>query len=341
MSILHTLGGRGDGGAETYFTKLVAALHRTESQYAVIGRHDGRLKALEQHNILCRTLPFGGPVDIYSSTRLRMLGRSWQPRAMVAWMRRAAQHTPKGPWARIGRLGGYYKLSSFQGFDGLIANTRDIQDYLIQEGVPANRTHYIPNFAHLDELPPERRSAHNTPEDAPLLLAPGRLHDAKAHDVAIIALKQIPDAHLWIVGTGPLEAQLKTLAETKGVSDRVHFLGWRSDMGALYGAADAVVFPSRYEPLGNVVIEAWMAGKPIIAAKSVGPRNLIMHGDDGLLFRIDDADELAALTRQLIKSKNMQQTLAASGRVRAQDHTAARVTQEWFALFDRLTKAEV
>src|SRR5690606_28632923 len=139
-----------------------------------------------------------------------------------------------------------------------------------------------------------------TPEDAPLLLTLGRLHPSKAQDVALAALARLPGAFLWIAGAGPLEAALKAQAHALGVHERVRFLGWRDDPSALYAAADICLFPSRYEPLGNVVIQAWAHGLPVIAAASQGPAALIAEGEDGLLVPIDDADALAAATRRLI-----------------------------------------
>ena len=127
----------------------------------------------------------------------------------------------------------------------------------------------------------------------------GRLHEVKAHDISLKALALIPQAYLWIAGTGPLEAELKALAQSLGVAQRVRFLGWRNDAAALYRTADACLFPSRFEPLGNVVIQCWANGLPVIAAASQGPSQLITPGQDGLLVPIDDAPALATAEQLL------------------------------------------
>jgi glycosyltransferase involved in cell wall biosynthesis len=250
-------------------------------------------------------------------------------------MNRAARHTPKGPWARIGRLGGYYNLKYYQGFDALVANTEDIAEWIVAQGWPAGRVRCIPNFA---TAPPKTeavdRASLATPPDAPLLLAMGRLHEAKAHDVTLQALTELPGAWLWIAGVGPLEAKLKAMADALGVADRVRFLGWRTDPSALYRSADVCVFPSRYEPLGNVVIQAWAHGLPVVAAASQGPLALIEDGKDGLLVPIDDARALAAGVRQLLGSPALRErfTKRGLGRVDAEFSEAAVVAQ-WKALF--------
>jgi glycosyltransferase involved in cell wall biosynthesis len=117
----------------------------------------------------------------------------------------------------------------------------------------------------------------------------------------------------------------------------VRFLGWRDDPSALYAAADLCLFPSRYEPLGNVVIQAWAHGLPVIAAASQGPAALIADGKDGLLVPIDDAEALAATARRLIDSPALGAGLAAAGRARvAGEFSEAVVTAQWRDLFARL-----
>jgi glycosyltransferase involved in cell wall biosynthesis len=181
---------------------------------------------------------------------------------------------------------------------------------------------------------PTDRASLDTPKEAPLLLAMGRLHDAKAHDVALEALAEIPDAYLWIAGVGPLETKLKAMAAAMGVDRRVRFLGWRTDPSALYGAADVCVFPSRYEPLGNVVIQAWAHGLPVVAAASQGPAALIREDVDGLLAPIDDAPALAAAVRRLLDDRGFAQRLADAGQRRvASDFSEAAVVDQWRRLF--------
>jgi glycosyltransferase involved in cell wall biosynthesis len=159
----------------------------------------------------------------------------------------------------------------------------------------------------------------------------------KAHDVAIEALTQIPGAYLWIAGTGPLEAELKALAQTRGVADRVRFLGWRQDAGALYAAADLCLFPSRYEPLGNVVIQAWAHGLPVIAAASQGPSTLIVQGEDGLLVPVDDAPALAEAAKRLLANPALRQSMAEAGKRRVdKEFSEMAVVAQWQSLFAEL-----
>lgn len=337
---LHLLGSAADGGAETYYLDLVTALHAGgRPTSAAIRNHAGRHAALTAAGVPHDCFKFGSPLDLGTRPAIRAYAEQQKARVLVAWMNRAARHCPKGPWARVGRLGGYYDLKNYRGFDALVGNTADIRDWIVSKGWPADRAHHIPNFAEPDDHPAQSRAALDTPRDAPLLLAMGRLHSAKAHDVTLKALAEAPDAHLWIAGAGPLEGELHQLAADLGVEDRVRWLGWRNDAGALYRAADIVVFPSRVEPLGNVVIQSWAYGKPVIAAEAAGPRVLIQDGVDGLLVPIDDVEVLAGTIKGLIDAPQLQQRLIAGGSVRAAEVSKAAVLPQWDALFERLAGA--
>jgi glycosyltransferase involved in cell wall biosynthesis len=167
----------------------------------------------------------------------------------------------------------------------------------------------------------------------------GRLHKVKAHDVSLKALALYPEAYLWIAGAGALEGQLKALAERLGVTDRVRFLGWRSDASALYRAADVCLFPSRYEPLGNTVIQAWAHGCPIVAAASQGPGVLITDDVDGLLTPVDDAEALAAAARRVFETE-IKTRLVAAGLARISgEFGQGAVVARWRELFRRFGEA--
>jgi glycosyltransferase involved in cell wall biosynthesis len=338
MSVLHLLGSSADGGAETYFVDLVTALADTGlDQVAAIRAHGGREAALTQAALTHKVLGFGGPLDLVTRPQVAHLARRAKVKVLLAWMNRAARHAPKGPWKRVGRLGGYYDLKNYRGFDMLVGNTPDIVAWMTDQGWPPGRAVYIPNFAEARSGKPIDRAELNTPADAPLLLSMGRLHTVKAHDISLRALALLPEAYLWIAGTGPLEEELKALATELGVAERVRFLGWREDASALYRTADVCLFPSRFEPLGNVVIQCWAHGLPIVAAASQGPSQLIEPGLDGILVPIDDVAALADGARQILADAGLRSSLVANGLAQVQaEYSKASVVARWRNLFAKL-----
>lgn len=336
MSVLHLLGTAGEGGAETYFVDLVTALSGAgQAQSAAIRANAHRQDALASAGVPTRVLRFGGPLDLFTTPMAGRFARAQGTRLALAWMNRAARHTPRGPWARIGRLGGYYNLKYYRDFDALVANTEDIADWIVAQGWPAGRVRCIPNFAApAPDARPVDRADLDTPADAPLLLAMGRLHEAKAHDVALEALARLHGAFLWIAGAGPEEGRLRALAEGLGISTRVRFLGWRTDASALYRTADVCLFPSRYEPLGNVVIQSWAHGLPVVAAASTGPAALIRDGEDGRLVPVDDPAALAEAARTLLDDPGARRRMASAGLARvAGEFSREAVVARWRELF--------
>jgi glycosyltransferase involved in cell wall biosynthesis len=121
------------------------------------------------------------------------------------------------------------------------------------------------------------------------------------------------------------------------VAERVRFLGWRDDASSLYRSADLVVFPSRFEPLGNVIIQSWAHGVPVIAARSAGPSALIRDSEDGFLIEIDDFEALAAKTRMLLADKELSARFVANGARRVEtEFSKSAVVAQWRALFDAM-----
>ena len=338
MTVLHLLGSPRHGGAETYFLDLLDALHRDGSpQAAAIHANADREAALKAMGVRVDVLPFKPPFDLSTGRLIRKLAAELDSKVLVQWMNRAGRVVPKkGPWARIGRLGGYYDLKYYRGADFLVGNTRDIVDYIVAKGWPADRVDYIPNFAVPKDDPPIDRAEFDTPKDAPLLLGMGRLHSDKAHDITLEALPAIPGAYLWIAGAGPLEGQLKAQAKRLGVADRVRFLGWRLDASALYRVADICVFPSRFEPLGNTVIQAWAHQIPLITAASQGPGATVRDGVDALLVPINDGPALARAIRRMLDDPAEAERLVQAGYERiTTEFAVAPVVAKWRELFAR------
>lgn len=333
MKVAQVMAGAAVGGAETFFVRLCVALARAgEEVLPLIRTHPARANALRAAGLAPRQFRFGGPLDLFTRPRLARALKDFAPRVVVAWMSRAAQHTPRGPWLLAGRLGGYYDLKNFRHCDRLVANTRGLVRWIVERGWDESRVDWLPNFS------PDLIGAAPVPRgDAPVLLAMGRLHPNKAFDVAIRALPRIPRAEFWIAGEGPERAALEDLARREGVAGRVKFLGWRNDQQNLLAACDLLLCPSRQEPLGNVVLEAWSALRPVVAAASDGPAELITAGHDGLLVPPEDVAALADAANTLLEDRARAASLAAAGRATYEaNFTEAAVAARWQAWLRRV-----
>ena len=335
MRVMQVMAGAEFGGAEAFFTRLVLALNAAGLEQRVVIRHnERRAAALKAGGVDPVQLPFGGLLDLRTSFALKREIGDFQPDIVLTWMNRAARMCRKGDFAWVGRLGGYYDLKYYQGCDHLIGNTEDIVQHLVNGGWPEERAHYLPNFVSERRAPPISRREFYTPDRTPLLLTLGRFHRNKAFDVLLRALARVPSAYLWIAGEGPLRRELEDLAEHLAVKPRVRFLGWREDVAALFAACDIFVCPSRHEPLGNVVIEAWAQEAPVIAADSLGPGTLIGDMENGILVPVDDAEALSQAISFLLGDADCRQRLAAAGRHSYEErYTEATVVEQYMAFF--------
>lgn len=313
--VLQAIAGADHGGAEAFFERLALALQRAGiDQHVLIRANPRRAQLLRSGGVAVTELPFGGALDLVTRLGFRRAVAKTRPDIVLTWMNRATKFCPRGNFIHVGRLGGYYDLKYYQDCGHLIGNTPDICDWLVKQGWPSGSTHYVPNFVSDERAAAASRQAFSTPAGAPLIFALGRLHANKAFDVLLKALVDVPSAYLWIAGDGPLLGELERLASGLGILPRVRFLGWRSDVAALHAAADLFVCPSRHEPLGNVVIEAWAQGKPVVACASQGPSQLIEDGKSGLLTPVDDPKALADAIRRVLADPDFAAGIGAAGR---------------------------
>lgn len=233
-------------------------------------------------------------------------------------------------------MGGYYDLKYYRRCHQLIGNTQDIVDHIVRGGWPPERAHYLPNFVDDRPADPVRRTDLGTADDAPVLLAAGRLHRNKAFDVLLAALARLPRATLWLAGEGPERDALTRQAADLGVAARPLPRLARRRGGPLR-CRRHLRLPSRHEPLGNVVLEAWARGLPMVAASSQGPAGLIEDGRTGLLVPIDDAEALAAAIDRVLEDPALARDLARAGRAQHDAHfSEAAVVGRYIEFFQQV-----
>ena len=178
----------------------------------------------------------------------------------------------------------------------------------------------------------------------PIVLNVGRLVGYKGQRFLIEALREL-DAVAWIVGTGPLDAELRRLAAELGVADRVKLWGGVSDddLPALLHACDVFALPSitAAEAFGIVQVEAMACGKPVVScALQSGVKFVNQHGVTGLLVTPADSAALAAGIRSLLGDATLRHRLGAAARARAEREFAEEVmVDRYWNCFERVLAA--
>jgi glycosyltransferase involved in cell wall biosynthesis len=340
MRVLHVIAGAMDGGAESIMLDAALALAEAGVAQHVVtrGHNPTRLAALTQAGVPYTLADFSPVLRAPTSLAIRQAIDHFKPDVQHYWMGRAGTFAPR-KWRErsVGWYGGYYKLSRFRNCAWHAGMTRDIADHIVREGAAPERVVVLSSYANVEAAPPTPRASLETPEDAPALLTLARLHQKKGIDTLLEALAGLPGVHAWIAGTGPIEAELRALADKLKVTDRAHFLGWREDRASLFAACDVVAFPSRYEPFGNVTIEAWAARRPLVVADAAGPAATVTNEHDALLVPKDDPGALRQALSRVIEDADLAQRLVENG-VRTYE---AKFTKEAFvrasmALYERM-----
>jgi glycosyltransferase involved in cell wall biosynthesis len=188
----------------------------------------------------------------------------------------------------------------------------------------------------------ELRRELGIPERAVVVGTVGRLTEIKRQDFLLRGFARVAlaraDAHLLVVGDGPMRTELEILARTLGVSGRVHFAGYRADPERFYPLMDVFALTSRSEGMPLSVLEAWAAGKPVVATRVGGLPDLVEDGRTGHLVALDDVPGLASALGGVLDSPALAARMGAAGRAVVRDRFDVSVMAE---AYQRLYADEV
>jgi glycosyltransferase involved in cell wall biosynthesis len=330
------------GGAEKQLALLACGLPRDEFDvHVAVLTHTGPLEAsLHEAGIPVTMIGKRWKADPLAYIRLRRHIRALAPDIVHTWLfaanaygRQAAiaagvKHIVGGercvdPWKGAWQLAIDRHLAHRT--ERIVTNSSGVQEFYVGRGLPAEKFAVIPNgiappvVAHpicrealLAEL--------KLPAGSRLIGCLGRLWPQKGHKDLIWAADLLKstrdDAHLLIVGDGPLRWRLERFTRQSAVEDKVHFLGERSDVPRLMQHFDVLWLGSEYEGQSNAIMEAMAAGVPVIAYDIAGNRDLVVPDETGYLIPRGDRFEFTRRTDWLLNDDALRRRLGEAGRER-------------------------
>jgi glycosyltransferase involved in cell wall biosynthesis len=210
-------------------------------------------------------------------------------------------------------------LRALRRADALVALTREMRQEMIAAGLPPERITIVPSGV---ELPPGEPG----PPEPDRLLFAGRLDRAKGLETLLEAVRILrasrPRAVLGVFGRGPEEAALRATAARLGLGEAVSFEGWTDRLEAELARSSAVVLPTLGEGMSNVLLEAMAAGRPVVTTDIPANRELVTHGENGLLAPPGDPAALAGAIGTLLDDPGLARRMGSQGRRRAErDHS--------------------
>ena len=176
------------------------------------------------------------------------------------------------------------------------------------------------------------------PQEAFLVLSVGELNENKNQQVIIRAIAQLkdPDIHYVLCGRGDRLETLKALAGELGVSDRVHFLGYRKDIADICRQCDVFALPSRREGLPFAAMEAMYCGMPVINSGIRGLTDITEDGASGYICTPDNVQQYADGIQRLINSPDAREKMGTRNRKTVEAFTAGQTKQEILRLIREL-----
>jgi glycosyltransferase involved in cell wall biosynthesis len=188
------------------------------------------------------------------------------------------------------------------------------------------------------------RQSLRIPGRSPLIVTVAVLRDGKGIDVLIRAapsiLEKLPEARFLMVGDGPMRGQWEKLAESTGVAQAFHWLGFRRDVASLLAQCDLFVQPSVRDAFPTAVLEAMGAGLPVIASRVGGIPEMVDEGITGILVPPGDADALGRAVVEALCDSPWMDRAGSAGADRVRRDFAIEVWRDRLAaLYQRVARS--
>jgi glycosyltransferase involved in cell wall biosynthesis len=233
-----------------------------------------------------------------------------------------------------------WEKQAFQKAQVVVAVSEKVAQELVNIGVPRSRIRVIVNGVDLEEFAPGKsnRQKLGLPKNVTLALFAGDIRTPRKNlDTVLHALVKVPDLHLVVVGHTQ-NSPFPELAASLGLSERVHFVGYRRDIPQIMQAVDLFVFPSRYEACSLVLLEALSSGLPVITATATGGGELVTPECGIVLPDSDDINALAVALMSLVSSPALVKQMGKAARSVAERHSWTTMAKTYVDLFEELSK---
>jgi len=191
-------------------------------------------------------------------------------------------------------------MGAIRKVDAYLFLTPFAQKKFVEAGVPAEKTYVTPNYIDASDI---------RPNTAPGTYAAflGRIAHEKGLWTLLRAFEMLPHRQLKIAGRGPVEADLRQYVQERGLQN-IEFVGFKSDEAKrdfLRNSAFLILPSECYEQMPISILEAFACGKPVVAAELGSIPYIVENGENGLLYKVGDAKDLAAKADFLMAKPEM------------------------------------
>lgn len=326
IKIIHIIPTLGGGGAERLLVDLASNINKEKYEIKIISLKTSNYweKELMQKQIVCAALAQKKGVSLITWWRLVRLLKMKQPdivhthlfgadfygilAAKIAGCKTiiSTEHNINYSEGLTKRL---VKRYVYKYANQIIAVSGAVRDYLVKERIDQAKIKVVHNGINTHKFLARR----NYFQKEKLLIGTvGKLEEQKGIEDLISAMSLIKNNNIncQIAGEGPLRESLQALITKLKLEDKVRLIGWQSEINKFFSKLDIFVLPSRWEGFGLVVLEAGLAGLPVIASGVDGLKEIIENNKNGVLVEPGNAEVLATAIRRLANDIKRQERLA-------------------------------
>lgn len=356
MKVLHIINNLAPGGAEMLLSLVAPAMKRkgVDVEIATIYKYDNRTlhERLVSQGVTVHHLDFGKRYDIRILSEVRKLTRTNTYDVIHAnlfptfyWV--ALSKPPCRKLVVTEHNTHNRRLNSrvfkpierfiYNRYGAIVCVGHNVQTALsswLPELGPRMQTIY--NGIDLNKFKTAQaadRGSIDIPETAPIAAMIARFYDQKDHKTVIEAARLISDLHVLFIGDGERRKTMQEHASRLGVANRIHFLGYRSDVASLLKLSDVYIQSSHYEGIPLSVVEAMACGIPVIASDVGGLREIVQDGISGLLFKRADVGDLSEKLQSILHDARIKAKLKTGALARAPDFSLDAMVDKLIELY--------
>lgn len=342
-TILYLSTSSGPGGAERVISNLASSLDPEKYRAILCLFRPGWIQErTESRGVRTHVIPTHGMTDWRWALQFRRLLRQEQVdlihahefdanvqgtfvAAMSGIPLVATVHGKNYFWERLRRRLAYRWVSRHA---TMVAVSQNLKQFIVEQvGISSDRIKVVYNgvdvVPHCERADVDQcRKELCVPENDQIVGVVGNLYPVKGHQYLIegipAVLKACPNTSFIFAGRGQLEPELKEQVHRLGLDRRVHFLGLRQDIPRILAMLNVFVLPSLSEGLSMAILEAMIAGKPVVATRVGGNPELVLDGETGLLVQPRDSQALASSLVTLLTNRQQATQCAEKGKNRAE-----------------------
>lgn len=314
MKVANLMFSKNLGGIEQAFIDYTKALVIEGNDVLCITQKNAKINAVVEkllnnekykNNITHIKISNLGKWDIFAKLKIAKALKDFKAEIVIAHGNRPTQlarRAANSANAKLVSVAHNYKIKPLLKAEYIFSITKDLKNFISKKGFSEEKIFVVPNMLEFDES----EFSYRTQKQFPTIGVMARFVKKKGVDVFLKALAGLKSKHVpffaIIAGDGEERDNLQKMRDELKLNSQVRFIGWAKDKKKdFYDKIDIFCLPSHHEPFGIVLLEAMLAGKPIVTTASEGPLEIIDNKKDGNMVPTDHAGELALALEELIK----------------------------------------